>query len=227
MGHYKSNVRDLEFNLFEVLGLDKPLSEGAVGRSRRRHRPRHAVRGRAPRRGPARRVLRRHRPQSAGLRPRDARGDPAGVLQEVVQGDVGRRVVPHGPERGDRRRSGSAHGGVGHRRDAAGRTARRVHVPGRPVVRGRALRQRHRRAEAVGGNLSSSAAGAPPWCSPSPTPAPTSAPDAPRPSSRTTAPGTSRASSASSLGRPRTTCSRTSSTWCSRAPRAPDRAPRA
>ncbi len=28
MGHYKSNVRDLEFNLFEVLGLDKPLSEG-------------------------------------------------------------------------------------------------------------------------------------------------------------------------------------------------------
>ncbi|NKR27535.1 acyl-CoA dehydrogenase [Prescottella equi] len=31
MGHYKSNVRDLEFNLFEVLGLDKPLSEGAWG----------------------------------------------------------------------------------------------------------------------------------------------------------------------------------------------------
>ncbi|RVW01328.1 acyl-CoA dehydrogenase [Rhodococcus xishaensis] len=31
MGHYKSNVRDLEFNLFEVLGLDKPLSEGVWG----------------------------------------------------------------------------------------------------------------------------------------------------------------------------------------------------
>ncbi|TJZ80399.1 acyl-CoA dehydrogenase [Rhodococcus oryzae] len=31
MGHYKSNVRDLEFNLFEVLGLEKPLSEGAWG----------------------------------------------------------------------------------------------------------------------------------------------------------------------------------------------------
>ncbi|PTR23498.1 hypothetical protein C8K36_10979 [Rhodococcus sp. OK519] len=29
MGHYKSNVRDLEFNLFEVLGLDKLLGEGA------------------------------------------------------------------------------------------------------------------------------------------------------------------------------------------------------
>ncbi|MCA1005088.1 acyl-CoA dehydrogenase [Rhodococcus hoagii] len=31
MGHYKSNVRDLEFNLFEVLGLDKLLGEGAWG----------------------------------------------------------------------------------------------------------------------------------------------------------------------------------------------------
>ena len=39
--------------------------------------------------------------------------------------------------------------------------------------------------------LSSTAAGAPRWCSPSPTPAPTSAPAAPRPSSSPTAPGTS------------------------------------
>ncbi|RMI33939.1 acyl-CoA dehydrogenase [Nocardia stercoris] len=31
MGHYKSNVRDLEFNLFEVLGLDKLLDAGAFG----------------------------------------------------------------------------------------------------------------------------------------------------------------------------------------------------
>ncbi|WP_137875101.1 acyl-CoA dehydrogenase [Rhodococcus sp. Q] len=31
MGHYKSNVRDLEFNLFEVLDLAKPLSEGTWG----------------------------------------------------------------------------------------------------------------------------------------------------------------------------------------------------
>ena len=28
MGHYKSNVRDQVFNLFEVLGLDKALGEG-------------------------------------------------------------------------------------------------------------------------------------------------------------------------------------------------------
>ena len=31
MGHYKSNVRDLEFNLFEVLGLGETLETGAYG----------------------------------------------------------------------------------------------------------------------------------------------------------------------------------------------------
>ncbi|MBV6762324.1 acyl-CoA dehydrogenase family protein, partial [Rhodococcus opacus] len=31
MGHYMSNVRDLEFNLFEVLGLEQPLSDGVWG----------------------------------------------------------------------------------------------------------------------------------------------------------------------------------------------------
>jgi alkylation response protein AidB-like acyl-CoA dehydrogenase len=31
MGHYKSNVRDLEFNLFEVLDLEKVLATGAFG----------------------------------------------------------------------------------------------------------------------------------------------------------------------------------------------------
>ena len=30
MGHYKSNVRDLEFNLFEVLGMDEVLASGAL-----------------------------------------------------------------------------------------------------------------------------------------------------------------------------------------------------
>lgn len=29
MSHYKSNVRDQEFNLFEVLGVDKALGQGA------------------------------------------------------------------------------------------------------------------------------------------------------------------------------------------------------
>ncbi|MFD5177065.1 acyl-CoA dehydrogenase [Nocardia sp. NPDC058379] len=31
MGHYKSNIRDLEFNMFEVLGIDRVLDTGAFG----------------------------------------------------------------------------------------------------------------------------------------------------------------------------------------------------
>ena len=31
VGHYKSNVRDLEFNLFEVLGLEAVLQSGQFG----------------------------------------------------------------------------------------------------------------------------------------------------------------------------------------------------
>ena len=31
MGHYKSNVRDLEFNMFEVLGMNEALDAGEFG----------------------------------------------------------------------------------------------------------------------------------------------------------------------------------------------------
>ena len=31
MGHYRSNVRDLEFNLFEILALEKVFATGAFG----------------------------------------------------------------------------------------------------------------------------------------------------------------------------------------------------
>ena len=30
MGHYKSNVRDIAFNLFEVFGTDAVLEQGAL-----------------------------------------------------------------------------------------------------------------------------------------------------------------------------------------------------
>src|SRR5689334_19219399 len=33
MGHYKSNVRDLEFNLFEVLGVQERLGKGVLAES--------------------------------------------------------------------------------------------------------------------------------------------------------------------------------------------------
>ena len=70
MGHYKSNLRDIEFNLFEVFG---PASCSATGRSPTSTRPPSArcwPSGRA-RRGPDRRLLRRRRPQPAGVRPGD------------------------------------------------------------------------------------------------------------------------------------------------------------
>ena len=38
MGHYKSNLRDLEFNLFEVFGADTGARARAVRADGRRHR---------------------------------------------------------------------------------------------------------------------------------------------------------------------------------------------
>ena len=56
MGHYKSNLRDLEFNLFEVFGRQDVLGTRPLRRRRRRHRQGDAQGGRAPRRERAGRV---------------------------------------------------------------------------------------------------------------------------------------------------------------------------
>ena len=93
MSHYKSNLRDIEFNLFEVLGRDEVLGTGPFERDRRRDRPRDPRRGRpAVPRGP-RRVVRGQRPQPAGLRPGDAHRAAAGVVQEELPRLDGRRVL--------------------------------------------------------------------------------------------------------------------------------------
>ena len=68
MGHYKSNVRDIEFNLFEVLDLEKVLATGEFGEldadsvREMLQRPRGWPRS-------AGRSLRRNRSPSADLRP--------------------------------------------------------------------------------------------------------------------------------------------------------------
>ena len=69
MGHYRSNLRDLEFNLFEVLGVGERLGAGPfaevdaeTARGILAEVERLAVR-------PGRRVAARLRPQPAGLRP--------------------------------------------------------------------------------------------------------------------------------------------------------------
>ena len=69
MGHYKSNLRDVEFNLFEVLGTDRVLGTGPFGQldvDSARDVLKEVERLATAR---PRGQLRRRRPQPAGLRP--------------------------------------------------------------------------------------------------------------------------------------------------------------
>ena len=86
MGHYKSNVRDLEFNLFEVLDLEKALATGEFGDLDGESVREMLRRGRAAGRGTAGGVVRRRRPQPADVRPGHAHGEHARVVQEVAAG---------------------------------------------------------------------------------------------------------------------------------------------
>ena len=72
MSHYKSNVRDQVFNLFEVLGVDKALGEGEYSDlDADTAREMLAEIGPAGR-GPDGRIIRRHRPPPATFDPNDA-----------------------------------------------------------------------------------------------------------------------------------------------------------
>ena len=75
MSHYRSNLRDLEFTLFEVFGRGDVLGHGPLRGRRRRHRAGDAARGRPAGRARARREPARLRPQPARLRPGDAHRD--------------------------------------------------------------------------------------------------------------------------------------------------------
>ena len=230
MGHYKSNLRDIEFNLFEVLRPRRSvLGTGPVRRDRRGHRAQHP-RPRSsgwPTNELAESLL-DVRPQPAGLRPGDPHRDDAGVLQEVATRPTwtpsgGAWTCPRSsaaPSSRRRLRWAVAELVLG------SNPAVHMYASG-PAFAARRLPARHRGAEArspqrmVDGQLGrhdgAHRAGR-------------RLRRRRRPhqgrSSRRTAPGTSRASSASSP-RPSTTCPRTSSTSCWPAPRAPARAPRA
>ena len=93
MSHYKSNLRDIEFNLFEVLGRDEVLGTGPfeeidvdTARSILAEVDRLAREELAD-------VLRGRRPQPAGLRPGDQHRAVPGVVQEELPGLDGRRVL--------------------------------------------------------------------------------------------------------------------------------------
>ncbi len=70
MSHYQANLRDLEFNLFEVFDTGKRLGSATVRADGRGHRARHPARAGEGGDRTDRLVVRRRRPQPAGVRPR-------------------------------------------------------------------------------------------------------------------------------------------------------------
>ena len=93
MGHYRSNLRDLEFNLFEVFGLQDRLGHRAVRRAGRRHRARRARRGRAAGAGPLADSFADGDRNPPVYDPADPLRDAARRFQKSYQRAVGRRVV--------------------------------------------------------------------------------------------------------------------------------------
>ena len=147
MGHYKSNLRDIEFNLFEVFGRPGGARHRArTPRSTRTPRAASSTRSSGWPTERAGRVAARGRPQPAGLRPGDPHGDDARGLQEDLPGLHGRRVVADGPARGARRHRRPAVAALGGRRADPRRQPGRAHVRLRPGVRARPLPARHRGA---------------------------------------------------------------------------------
>ena len=150
MSHYRSNVSDLEFNLFEVLGAGERMGTGPFAEMDADTARRGAARTGEGRRRPGRRVVRRRRPQPPGVRPGHLQRDVAGVVQEVVPGARRRRVVPAGSAHRPRRVRRVTQPALGRGGADARRQPGVVHVLGRAELRRRRAPQRHPAAAADG-----------------------------------------------------------------------------
>jgi alkylation response protein AidB-like acyl-CoA dehydrogenase len=119
MGHYKSNLRDIEFNLFEVFGADQALGQGPFSELDK-DSARDVLKEveRLSDRGP-RRELHRQRPQPAGVRPGRRHGHHAEELPEELPGLRRRRLGQARPADDARRHRRSALAALGLQRDAA------------------------------------------------------------------------------------------------------------
>ena len=84
MSHYKSNVRDIEFNLFEVLGREEILGTDPYTDLDRETVSAILAEVDHLARTKLAELLRRRRRRPADLRPEDALGDSARGLQEVL-----------------------------------------------------------------------------------------------------------------------------------------------
>ena len=213
MGHYKSNLRDLQFNLFELF----EAGEGPRRRRVRRPRPRHRQRHAPARSRPCRRARWPSRSPTPTATPpvfdpeTHSVSIPEGFKKAVAAFQEGGWQFTG--QREDRRRPRPRSTEVGHVGNAPGRAAGRLHVHGRHLLRRGVLQQRHGRAEEVGGDHRRARVGNN-----------HGADRARRRVRRRRRPHqaipedgtwTSRASSASSPRPMPTTCSRTSCTWCS------------
>jgi hypothetical protein len=93
LSHYKSNVRDLEFNLFEVLDLEKALATGEFGDLDAESVRQMLDEASRLAEGPLAESFCRSRQQPADIRPRGTYGEPARALQEITAGMAARGVV--------------------------------------------------------------------------------------------------------------------------------------
>ncbi len=151
MGHYKSNVRDLEFNLFEALELEKALASGEFGDLD--WTPVHQMLEEAARmaEGPIARAFAECRPESSDVRPRHAHGADAESFQKSSGGAGGSgEWFGSGSTRG---RRGAAPAILTRGRSTSTPSARnrpRVHVSLRPGVAGVIYAIGNERATALG-----------------------------------------------------------------------------
>ena len=142
MGHYKSNVRNLEFNLFETLGLEQVLADQAFG----------DLDGESVRQMLSEAARLAEGPVAESFADGDRHPptfDPdthvvslPGTVQEVAGGVARRQVVPGRAQRRRRRCAGTVDGAMGSQRVGARRQPAGVHVHGRSVYGEHPLRHR-------------------------------------------------------------------------------------
>ena len=150
MSHYKSNLRDIEFNLFEVLGTRRGARHRAVRGHRRRDRPRDPRRGRPA--GPRGRSPSRSTSPTATPPVFDPETHTAPAARGVQEELPAPGWTPSTgawapwPSSAAPRRPPVVQ--LGPRRDGARRQPRALDVRRRPDVRRRALPQRQRARQA-------------------------------------------------------------------------------
>ena len=225
MGHYKSNVRDLAFNLFEGLGLEKALASGDFG-DLDAESVRHIL-DEASRlaEGPLAESFADADRNPPTFDPKTHTVSLPGDVQEVAPGMAAGRLVAYRPRRKHRRCDGARDARVGSIRACAGGSASGIPLSDRTHSRGHPVQHGQRATAALGADGHRTQLGG------------HHGPHRTRRGFRRrrwahdrdeqpTAPGTSKASSGSSPTATPTTCSRTTAHRLAR-PRVPDPAPRA